>query len=320
LSVTNTDDSHAYCDAHARLADPTVDELEGLSGVHAGNRRVHSKGIVCRAVFKPSGAAARMSTAPHLREAGSEIEAVVRFSGSSSDPDLADLLSPGKGLAVQFRSPGDTSSVLTAATIPVFFAKTPESFLDLLREVNRLKRGGIGAILAAKELSEHFPEFKSSMAHLKKLRPPASYACCRYYAIHAFLLVDEAGRRRPVKFEWMPELGVDTLSLSEMRALPADYLELELAGRMQAGPVRFGLHIVLGQEGDPTDDPTQPWPNDRERIVAGTLILTGLAEDAEGLLMDPTETGPGIEPSDDPILRFRSPVYAESWRRRSEEM
>lgn len=320
MSATYSDYTHSYHDAHARLADPTVDELEGLSGLHAGNRRVHSKGIVCRAVFQPSGAAAGLTTAPHLADAGKEFEAVVRFSGSSSDPDLADLLSPGKGLAVRFRIPGGSVSVLTAATIPVFFAKTPESFLDLLREVNRLKRGGIGAIAAAKELAEHFPQFKGSMAHLKKLLPPASYACCRYYAIHAFLLVDEAGRRRPVKFEWMPELGVDTLSLAEMRALPADYLELELAGRLQAGPVRFGLHIVLGQEGDPTDDPTQPWPHDRERIDAGTLFVTGLAEDSEELLMDPTETGPGIEPSDDPILRFRSPVYAESWRRRSSEV
>ncbi|WP_271751425.1 catalase family peroxidase [Cohnella sp. JJ-181] len=304
-------------DGDAQLTDRTVDALEGLSGVHPGKRRAHAKGICCRAVFTPSGLAAGFTTAPHLREAGIGIEALVRFSGSSTDPSLADILSPGKGLAVRFRPPGGDVSALTAVTVPVFFARTPESFFDLIKEANRLKGGGIGAIAAAAELATHFPEARHAFMHVGKLRPPASYATCRYYAIHAFLLVDEAGVRRPVKFEWVPELGVETLSLADLRSLPEDYLERDVAERLRNGPLRFRLDIVLGREEDPTDDPTRPWPEDRERIDAGVLSITDVAGEADGLAMDPTVTGAGIEPSDDPILRFRSPVYGESLRRRS---
>ncbi|MFD2330318.1 catalase family peroxidase [Cohnella sp. GCM10020058] len=313
---TNIDLTFAE-DACTDLTRPTVDALEGLSGVHPGNRRVHAKGICGRAVFTPSGLAAGLTTAAHLRDKGKEIDALVRFSGSSSDPSITDLLSPGKGLAVQFKPADGEVAVLTAVTVPVFFAKTPASFLDLIKEANRLKGGGIEAIAAAAELATHFPEARHAMAHIGKLRPPKSYGTCRYYAIHVFMLVDVEGNRRPAKFEWMPELGVEALSVTELKSLPEDYLALDAAARIQEAPLRFRLDIVLGQEGDPTDDPTLPWPEDRQRIEAGVLSVTDVIAEPDGLVMDPTVTGAGIEPTEDPILRFRSPVYRESLRRRS---
>jgi catalase len=39
----------------------------------------------------------------------------------------------------------------------------------------------------------------------------------------------------------------------------------------------------------------------------------------EGLVFDPTGVVPGLELSDDPLLRFRAAVYSESYRRRSQE-
>lgn len=302
--------------AYTELAAQTVDAVEGISGEHPGSRRAHAKGICCRAVFKSSGLAAGLTTAPHLQQAGTETEAFVRFSGSSTDPRLADLLSPGKGLGVRFRLPGGTDAVLTAVTLPVFFARTPESFLDMIRELNRFKDGGLDAVPAALALAKHFPEVKASLLASGKLLPPASYAGCRFYAIHAFHLADASGRRRPVKFEWMPDHDIESLPPGELLDMQPDYLEAELVERLSRGPVRYRLHIVLGQDGDPTDDPTRLWPDERERIDAGTLEVTEVKEEAEDRPMDPVETGPGIEPSDDPILRFRSPVYGESWRRR----
>lgn len=310
----------AGADGRGSLIGATVDALEGLSGVHAGMRRAHAKGICCRAVFRPSGRADSIASAPHLRGAGTEARALVRFSGSSSDPSLPDILSPGKGMAVRFGLPGGEAAVLTAVTLPVFFARTPEAFLELVREANRLKAGGLGALAALPALAAHLPEARHALAEMGKLRPPASYAACRYYAIHVFWLVDEKGRRRPVKFEWVPEAGEQAISPLRMASLPEDELELELAGRLARGPARLRLDIVLGREGDPTDDPTLPWPDDRERVDAGELALTGVVEEPAGLLMDPAQLGPGIEPSDDPVLRHRGPVYRESLRRRRSEL
>src|SRR5207237_1238098 len=74
-------------------------------------------------------------------------------------------------------------------------------------------------------------------------------------------------------------------------------------------------------DGDAVDDPSIPWPEERERATIGRLEITGLAHDREQgddvLVFDPTRVTGGIELSDDPILRFRTHAYAESVLRRT---
>ncbi len=69
------------------------------------------------------------------------------------------------------------------------------------------------------------------------------------------------------------------------------------------------------------DDPRAAWPEDRERVDAGTLEVTGLDEererDGDVLVFDPTRLTDGIEATDDPILGFRPDAYAVSIERRS---
>ncbi|WP_128658869.1 catalase family peroxidase [Paenibacillus sp. 598K] len=298
------------------MAVDMIDAMEALSGIHPGYRRVHAKGACYRAVFHPSGEAAPYTTAPHLQ--GGAVDAIVRFSGNSSDPALADLLSPAKGMAVQFQLPGGVKTSLVGVTFPIFFAQTPESLLDLVRAVNEAQAGQLSVLDMFKEAAEHFSESKRSLLEIKRLLPPASYATNRYFTIHVFYLVDADGRRRPVKFEWMPDAGVDTLSLMEAAKRPADYLEQEMTERLQRGPASFTLQIVLGEPDDPTDDSTRPWPEERERLDAGRLVIEAAIQEPSGLLMDPTAVVDGVELSDDPILHFRHLAYAESFHRRSD--
>ncbi|MFS0722274.1 catalase family peroxidase [Paenibacillus sp. 1P07SE] len=297
------------------LATESIDAIEGLSGTHPGYRRAHAKGACYRAVFHPSGEAAALTTAPHLQ--GGSLDATVRFSGSSTDPALADLLSPAKGMAVQFHIPGGRKTYLVGVTLPVFFARTPESFLDLVRAVHKGRAGHLSMLDIFKEVAEHFSESKQSLLAVKRLLPPSSYATNRYYTIHVYYLIAPDGSSRPVKFEWLPDAGVDTLSLHEAAAKPADYLEQEMHERLQQRPASFSLSIVLGEEGDPTDDSTQAWPDARERIHAGRLDILETIKEPDDLLMDPTAVVPGVELSDDPILHFRRGAYAESYQRRT---
>ena len=71
------------------------------------------------------------------------------------------------------------------------------------------------------------------------------------------------------------------------------------------------------------NDPSAGWPEDRQRVRAGTLELTALETERESgddvLVFDPTRVTDGIELSDDPVLRFRSRAYSESVYRRSGE-
>ncbi len=297
------------------LPNEAIDSIEGLSGIHAGYRRAHARGVCYRATFHPSGEAASMTTAAHLQ--GGQLDAIVRFSGSSTDPALADLLSPAKGMAVQFQIPGGKTTCLVGVTVPVFFARTPESFLDLVRAVHKARAGHLSMLDIFKEVAEHFSESKESLLAVKRLLPPASYATNRYYAIHAYYLAGPDGSTRPVKFEWLPDAGLETLSLKEAASKPTEYLEQEMQERLLRGPASFSLSIILGEDEDPTNDSTQAWPDHRERIHAGRLDIHEAIKEPSGLVMDPTSVVPGVELSDDPILLFRRAAYNESYRRRS---
>ena len=63
--------------------------------------------------------------------------------------------------------------------------------------------------------------------------------------------------------------------------------------------------------------PTAAWPDERETVVAGRLVLdTCTGNGCDALIFDPTRVTDGIECSDDPILHARSEAYGVSYARR----
>jgi catalase len=62
------------------------------------------------------------------------------------------------------------------------------------------------------------------------------------------------------------------------------------------------------------------WPADRKEFKAGTLTITQSSPqrggECEKINFDPLVMAEGIAPTDDPILRFRSPAYAASFGKR----
>jgi catalase len=68
------------------------------------------------------------------------------------------------------------------------------------------------------------------------------------------------------------------------------------------------------------DDPTVAFPDERERVEVGRLVLDGPELEREQgddvLVFDPVRVIGGIELSDDPILHFRSEAYRVSVGRR----
>jgi hypothetical protein len=80
------------------------------------------------------------------------------------------------------------------------------------------------------------------------------------------------------------------------------------------------LMIAIGEGGDAFDDPTQPWPTTRVRVVMGTLTLTSVAEDqaaaCEHISFNPCRLLHGIEASDDPSLHACKYTYEVSRKMR----
>jgi catalase len=155
----------------------------------------------------------------------------------------------------------------------------------------------------------------------KGLVPPRSFATATYYGLHAFGFVNAAGEKVYVRYMFVPEAGDQRISTAEGKRLGRDYLHDEIRERVAAGPVRFALELVVAEPGDPVNDPSAAWPEERRRVSAGTLELTGLDTEREKgddvLVFDPTRVTDGIELSDDPVLHFRKAAYGESVARRT---
>src|SRR6266403_1175466 len=109
------------------------------------------------------------------------------------------------------------------------------------------------------------------------------------------------------------------------RAAPPDknYLFHDLITQIHRQLLRWRLMVIVGKPGDPTNDPSIGWPADREQVDVGTLTLDRVeAEElsaATDIIFDPLMLPAGMAPSDDPVLRVRSPVYVQSLTRRTSE-
>jgi catalase len=93
----------------------------------------------------------------------------------------------------------------------------------------------------------------------------------------------------------------------------------EIAGRVAKAPVKFDWFAQIAQPSDKADDPSTPWSENRQLVKLGTLTITGMAIDQEGLsrslLFLPNNVPAGIEPVD-PMIDVRSAAYPISFGER----
>ena len=289
------------------LAEEIVDAINEISGVHPGHRAAHAKGTLMTGTF--TGAGTDLTTAPHLQ--GEPVRVTVRFSNGGGDPGIPDYAREGRGMAVKFYLPDGAKTDIVALSLPCFFVRTPEDFLEFTRarkDPERLMPDWLGA----------HPEALTAIQAALGADPPASYATCAYNSIHSFRWIDADGGSRFVRYRWEPEAGEQTLSPEDAKARGRDYLQQDLLAR---GESAFRLKAIIAAEEDAVDDPTVAWPEVREQVEVGRLVVEGpeLERERDGdiLVFDPTRVIDGIELSDDAILRFRGPAYSVSVERRT---
>jgi len=298
------------------LAREAVDAIHQLSGEHRGYRAVHSKGILCTGTFEAAPEASGLTRAGHMQ--GDPVPVTVRLSNGTGNPHLPDYRQDARGMATKFYLPDGSKTDIVALTLPRFFVRTPEDFIKFTKAGKPLFGSFAPRLpLFVATHREALPAVRAFLA----LKPPVSYAACRYNGIHSFKWIDAHGGERWVRYSWLPAAGEGTLSGGEAKRRGKDYLGEEIGERLEREPVRFTLQLQLAGESDPIDDPTKTWPDEREAVEVGTLELTGLEHGREEgddvLVFDPTRVTDGIETSDDPILHFRSRAYSVSVELRS---
>jgi catalase len=291
------------------LAVEAVDAINAISGYHAGHRAAHAKGSLLTGTFTPSAEASGLTTAAHMQGDPSRVTA--RLSNGGGDPAIPDYAREGRGLAVKFYLPDGSKTDIVGLTLPCFFVRTPEDFIAFTKarlEPEKLMPDFLGA----------HPEALPAIQAALGADPPESYATCVYNAIHSYRWLDAGGGSRWVRYRFEPEAGEHSIPGEEAKSRGRDYLQEEILAREETV---FRLVVVLGEEGDAVDDPTVAWPEEREKVEVGRLVLTGpdteRERDGDILVFDPTRVTAGIELSDDPILHFRPRAYSASVERRA---
>lgn len=310
---------------------------EDAPGHVDGTRWAHTHGLGVQGQFTASDVAREFCIAEPF--GGSPVPVTARFSDGSSDPVRHDERPDTRGLAVKFHLHDGTEYDLLSMTLNVFGADTRQQFLEISKAfvprpvvqpswwrrhiVDPLMlrmpppplppgvtiSGGPGL---AQFAGEHgFARDFTIDAGL--LGVPASWARTAYHAVHTFVIVGPDGVRRAVRFSWQPVEGVFPVPADEMPGKTTDFLTTELHERLARAPAQFTLKMALGDPGDALAQPSIPWPVTRRTINMGTLSIDRIADarevDVERLSFNPMRLAPGVEPSDDAILRARGEIY-----------
>ena len=301
------------------LAEQAVDAINDISGRHPGHRAAHARGVLCTGEFTASELARELTKAAHMT--GEPVRATIRFSNGSGNPEAPDYERDGQGMAVKLYLADGSKTDFVALTLPVFFVRTVEDFLEFTRARKPDPETGQPDPSKVVPFMEAHPEAMPAVQAALGADPPASYATRVYNGIHAFRWTNAGGESRYVRYRWEPEAGVASLERDEARERGPDYLREEILERLERGPAAFRLLVQVAEEGDPLDDPTAAWPDERELVEVARLEVTGPETERERggdiLVFDPTRVTDGIECSDDPILHVRRPAYAVSVERRT---
>lgn len=296
------------------LAQQIADVVVPLNGgIHTGFRFMHAKGIVTSGTFTPTPEARALSRAAHFK--GPAVPVTVRFSNAPGIPMNADN-NPGsgpRGIAIRFTLPGGAFTDIVSISHNGFVVGTGEEFLAFLKAAAASGPDAPQPKPIETFLGEH-PRAARFLAEVQAL--PKSYATLAYFGNNAFVFVDDSGKKQAVRYQILPVAGEATLDSAAASKVDENYLIEEIQRRIAAGPVQFRLYAQLAKPDDPTHDGSLVWPDDRKRVLLGTIRVTKVEPEQEelqrSLTFNPTFLTNGIELSDDPIVPLRSAVYALS--------
>lgn len=292
-------------------------ELFGkLSGSYPGFRKAHARGTCAVGTFTPSKDAPQFADSALF--ASGELPAVMRFSLGGANPN-ADERAPGvRGLGIQITLADGSKHTITGNSVPVFSGKDPETFFGFLSallpdESGKPDMAKLGAYIAAN------PSVQANVMWSRTTPAPASWANTPYFGLHTFFYQPKSGEQ--IKYRWSlsPDLGVEGLTPEQSASMPAAFLEDKLKAQVSDAntTVSYTLSATIGQAEDTNIDPSTQWPDTREQVVMGTITVKDVGgEGCDKLNFDPNLLSKGFTPSDDPVLRMRSPAYGISFGKR----
>jgi len=223
-------------------------------------------------------------------------------------------------MAIRFSLPGGGETDIVALSHNGFIVGTGEDFLALQKAIVATDPSTphpwpIEAFLGAHPLALKFVQEIQAT--------PASFGTQAFFSNNAFIFVNQDGVKRAGRYKILSVAGQHNLSEADAKTKSPNFLMDELKTRLETGPVKFRMVVQLPNSGDPTNDGSLVWPDDRKTIEVGTISITSVVPDSsaaeKALVFFPTTLTDGIELSDDPLPALRTSVYALSFAHRQQQ-
>ena len=302
----------------AVTADQVVGAIEKQFGATPGQRRNHINGVCVAGSFTGDKAIQAYTSSPLF--SGKQIPVIGRFSLAGGSLKIPDTARNPRGMALEFELPQRKVQHFTMLNVPVFGAATPNSFYDgVIANTPDPVTGKPDPEKIAAYKASH-PDAQALGEYLSKNNPVVSYANSDFYSVHTFKFINKNNKTTLVKWRFIPQDGVKRFSDEELKTVPARFLDDDIMAKTKAGPVRWDMVLIVGEASDEQINPTVYWPAERKQIRAGVLTLSSASPQQGGacekINFDPLVMAQGIAPTNDPILLFRSPAYADSFAKR----
>jgi catalase len=299
-----------------------TDAIEATGAAHPGFRRAHAKGVCVYGTFRPSGAAAALSSARVFAQG--ETPVVGRMSIGGGDPHGADAKARVRSMALLLRTDDGDEWRTAMNSFPFFPVATPAGFhAQTLASTPDPNTGKPDPAKLAAFVAQ-YPEVKKFQEWAASAPWSDSWGNTAYNGVNAFRFTAANGSARFVRWSMRPHLPFAPLDAERRNQADADFLATDLDARLAVAPLVWDMVVTIAAPGDAVNDPTQEWPDDREHVVAGTLELVRAEPQATGrcrdVNYDPLILPRGMAASDDPILEARSAVYSQSFNRREREI
>lgn len=298
-----------------------INTFEQVNGVHSGFRRNHAKGVCFRGYFESNGQGVTLSKAA-IFPAG-RIPVIGRFSLGGGQPYVSDAPSTVRALAVLFQLPDGEEWRMAMINLPVFPVQNVEQFREqMLASAPDPATGRIDPEKMKAFVAAH-PATSKALPLIQSRPISSGYTDSTYFGLNAFRFIDANGRSTPVRWAMIPEQPFLQNLTADPEKADKNYLFDALIAAVHQAPQRWRLVVTIGEPDDPTNDATIPWPDTRQQIDVGTLVVEQIESEAvspaRDINFDPTILPAGVALSDDPLLSGRSATYSQSFTRREGE-
>src|SRR5690606_25299790 len=236
-----------------------------------------------------------------------------------------ETLRDPRGFATKFYTE-DGNWDLVGNNFPTFFIRDAMKFPDMVHAFKPDPDKNFGTDKTLFDFFSHVPESTHTLTLLYSNQgTPASYRQMDGSSVHAYKFVNDEGEYNYVKFNWKSQQGVKNLDPQQVERIQGkdfNHMSRDLISAINEGDYpKWDLYVQIIKpedmgnfEFDPLD-PTKTWPDVPETKV-GTMVLNrnpaNVFQETEQAAMAPSNTIPGIEPSEDRLLQGRLFSYADT--------